>query len=124
MFDAWHSYRVQEIAEVLLRLELETEGITYGRIAKIIAVYVKTIYITAHPDSPLARVAHPPIDAILLRNLKKSQKAKDDGLPYPVGLGIHWTKFTKEDYARALEYLRAINQEKPFWAIEEFWRGG
>lgn len=76
MFDAWHSSIVQEIGEVLLKLDLEPKGITYGRIAKIIAVYIKTVYISAHPDSSLAEVAHPPVDAILLRCVRADQKKK------------------------------------------------
>jgi hypothetical protein len=115
---------VQEIGEVLLKLDLEPKGITYGRIAKIIAVYIKTVYISAHPGSSLAEVAHPPIDAILLRSVKGDQKKKKDGVTYPVGLGFHWSKFCKLRYHESLNYLRAVNGDEPFWAIEYFWKAG
>jgi len=122
VFDAWHTARVQEIRKALLTLELEPERTTYGRIAKIIAIYIKTIYISAYPTSALAQVAHPPIDAILLRNVKAVEKKKPARVPYPVGLGVHWSTFDKGKYKQALNYLRKVNGDRSFWEIEEYWK--
>lgn len=117
-FDAWHAERVGELTEALVdRLAKPADNI-YGRVAKIIAVYIKTVCVVKAPDSVISKVAHPPIDGILLREVKKSKS----GIRYPPGLGVHWSTFDKEDYQRAVNYLREINGEKPFWEIEVFWK--
>lgn len=124
-FDHWHSIMVQKIGEALDKQGLASDGITYGRLAKIIAIYIKTVYIAANPNSALTRVAHPPIDSILLRNVKAEEKKKANGVSYPVGLGVYWSKFCKLQYQTAVDYLREVNGntgDKAFWEIEAFWK--
>lgn len=121
-FDKWHSTQVQNIGNELLGLKLSPAGITYGRIAKIIAIYIKTVCVSANPTSSLAQVAHPPIDSILLKKVKCCQKVKEKGIPYPVGLGFHWSKFCKLRYLEAVKYLRKVNGDKAFWEIEVYWK--
>jgi hypothetical protein len=122
-FDVWHTSRVKELRKVFLAQKLEPEPVTYGRIAKIIAIYIKTVYISNCPTSSLAQVAHPPIDAILLRNVKAHLKENVD-FTYPTKLGFHWTKFDQLTYSQAVEFLRKVNGELPFWAVEVFWKAG
>jgi hypothetical protein len=121
-FDIWHADKVGELMEELVTQRVKPEQTTYGRVAKVIAIYIKTVYVAAHPTSALAWVAHPPIDAILLRNVKAVEKKKPAGVPYPVGLGVHWSTFDKEKYQQALGYLRKVNGDKAFWEIEVFWK--
>ncbi|PHI21520.1 hypothetical protein CEQ90_01505 [Lewinellaceae bacterium SD302] len=121
-FDLWHAERAKELKRELLRQQLVEETISYGRLAKIIAIYIKTIYVSANPNSALARVAHPPIDVILLRNIKAHLKQESIGITYPVKLGFHWTKFDEKAYQQAVEFLRQVNGHQPFWAIEVFWK--
>src|SRR5438477_2940419 len=49
-------------------LEAHHTKATFGRAAKLIAVYLKSVVVLVRPDTSLARVAHPPFDFILLRN--------------------------------------------------------
>lgn len=50
------------------------EGATYGRAAKLIGVYLKSMVVIAvGSSSRLAKVAHPPIDRVGLKNLAASK---------------------------------------------------
>jgi hypothetical protein len=45
-------------------------GTSFGRVAKLVAVYLKAMVVTGPlGTSPLAAVIHPPIDRILLQNI-------------------------------------------------------
>jgi len=96
--------------------ELNKKGIdtTYGRAAKIIAVYIKTaIVIRDSGKSILAKIAHPPIDNILLSNLNKTNKS--------LGIsGLKWTLLTEKEYFELIAKLRTLNL-KYFWELEKHW---
>lgn len=88
---------------------------TYGRVAKIIAVYIKTVYILSEPDSALSRVAHPPIDRILLKNLEKVFSKKGFS-------AINWTKLEEDEYKTLIAQLRGLIGDEPFWKLEVCWK--
>jgi hypothetical protein len=117
-FDDWHTARVGELSKALTGQVTKPEQITYGRIAKIIAIYIKTVYVSQAPHAALSKVAHPPIDGILLKEVKE----KNPGHKYPPKLGSRWSTFDKEKYQQALGYLRKVNGDKAFWEIEVFWK--
>ena len=88
--------------------------------AKIIAIYVKTMVVVGgHHKSPLARVAHPPIDAILLKALAK--------LTLPPSLrticrNTAWTKLDEKSYFELINDLRDAGlAEFGFWQVERHW---
>lgn len=113
-YDRWHKVMVAE-----LKGGFKQEGVaaSYGQVAKVIAVYIKTIYILRYSDSVLAQVAHPPIDRTLLQNISACKEtAAFEG-------SISWTKFDKEDYFTAVDYLRREGKGRPFWSIERYWKG-
>jgi hypothetical protein len=95
--------------------------VTYGRAAKLVAVYLKTTVIMGDQwDSPFGRNMHPPIDRILLQRLAScgtiasSHKASWSS--------ISWTKLDEDAYYRLIGHLReAIPVDAPFWVIEEHW---
>ncbi|MBC6995906.1 hypothetical protein QWY85_17175 [Neolewinella lacunae] len=116
-FDQWHAERVGELTLILVDKLSKPQQNIYGRVAKIIAIYIKTVYVSQYPDAVLSKVAHPPIDGILLKEVKKKTHLK-----YPPKLGFHWSTFDAEAYQTALNYLREVNQGKAFWEIEEFWK--
>ncbi len=102
-FDKFH----REVANKLkAKLSVHTDT-TYGRVAKIIAIYIKTAHIMAYPDSALSRVAHPPIDRILLKHLH----VKD----------VKWTDLKEEDYFRLINTFRNQTNGRPFWKLEYAW---
>ena len=68
-FDQWHKEQVQTFRE-----EVERSGrkCSAGQAAKIINVYLKTqCYLGGRGRSGLDEVIHPPIDRILIRELRK-----------------------------------------------------
>ncbi len=102
-FDDFH----KEAANKLI-LGLQKHAITsYGRAAKIIAIYIKTVHIIASPDSALSQVAHPPIDEILLKNLGLKNRK--------------WTKLEETHYFELIQEFRAKLGDQPFWKLEYAW---
>ena len=71
-------------------------------------------------DTDLARLAYPPIDNILLRNISK---APDVYSPHKQNWGkVKWTNLNEEGYYDLIDQLRgALQPSKPFLAIERFW---
>jgi hypothetical protein len=117
-FDSWHADRVWELTEALISHLTDPGKNIYGRIAKVIAIYIKTVYVSQYPHSALSKVAHPPIDGILLREVKDKNRT----YKYPPKLGFHWSTFDAAAYQKALGYLREVNGDKAFWEIEVFWK--
>lgn len=102
-------------------IELEVRDVTYGRSAKLIAVYLKTMVVVGSGAySSLGRVAHPPIDENLLGNLAQ---APGIGSLHQQGWGnINWTQLGEQAYYELVGQLReVIPQELPFWMLEEYW---
>ena len=89
---------------------------SYGRVAKILAVYIKAMVIVAGAEqSPLAKVAHPPIDRILLQRLSISYNLTSLR-------DYSWTLLNLDDYYALVKVLRElIPPDQPFWTIEEHW---
>jgi ribosome-binding ATPase YchF (GTP1/OBG family) len=89
---------------------------SYGRAAKIIAVYLKTaVIIPNRGECEISKVAHPPIDRILLTNLKKK---------YPEIKNLSWTKFDRTQYIDTMSIINNIKVQKnyvAYWKIEVNW---
>lgn len=96
--------------------EIEKKGIktSYGRAAKIIAIYLKTAVIIKNSgQGNLAKVIHPPIDNILLKNLNQAHKELKLG-------NIKWTYLNQKDYYNLIYKLRTLDFDY-FWELEEYW---
>jgi hypothetical protein len=94
---------------------------TYGRAAKLIAVYLKaTVILGNGADTPLGQCIHPPIDRILLRNLAANPRIKS---PDKVNWRkTNWTDLNQVSYFDLVAQLRKeIPDEAPFWMLEEYW---
>jgi hypothetical protein len=114
-FDQFHRETARRIIAHLKHIDngLE-EKATYGRAAKIIAIYIKTaIVIRDSGMSNLARIAHPPIDRILLTNA--NEKHKNLGLTTD-----NWTQLSEGKYFELIKKLRTIELEY-FWELERYW---
>jgi hypothetical protein len=95
------------------------EGASYGRAAKLLAVYLKSMIVVQVNASSLSDVAHPPIDRIILQNI-----SKDKGIHHPnkgQWKGINWTQLDKPGYKKLVHDFRQVFSGRPFWAIEEYW---
>ena len=111
----------QEWCRSIVRfLERHHSAATYGRAAKLVAVYLKTRVIIPHPESELARVAHPPVDAILLQNI--SQSGHIDSPFQREWRRKRWTLLNEASYYSLMSQLRnALGSSEPFWKLERFW---
>jgi hypothetical protein len=103
---------------------LRTKHLTdfaYGRAAKLIAIYLKSMVILGPGlNSALARAIHPPIDSILLKRISKcedihsSRKAE--------WKLTKWTKLNEQEYYQLiLELRQSLSNGEAFWMLERFW---
>lgn len=110
-FDAFHRETAHAMIGFLNRIKVNT---SYGQAAKIIAIYLKTsVIIRESGAGTLSRMAHPPIDNILLSRLNKVY-------PTMVASKIRWTQLDESEYFKLIEKLRQLNFEY-FWKIEKYW---
>ena len=97
------------------------DKVTYGRAAKLVGVYLKSmVIIGTDANSSLAAVAHPPIDRILLKNISRTQEIQSS---HQVRWrSINWTELTEESYYDLISQLRdCLVAGDPFWKLEKFW---
>lgn len=94
---------------------------TFGRAAKLIAVYLKsTVVLGADHNSELRRIAHPPIDDILLRAL--AADTRFDAERRRLWRNTRWTRLDRVAYGMVIESFRVEGLEQPeFWMIERYW---
>jgi hypothetical protein len=115
VFAAKHRSWCEEIVRFLL--DAGVMNATFGRAAKLVAVYLKSmVVIGPFADSDLARVAHPPIDRILLRNL-----ARAEGLEVGLRTMLRTTNWTDLDRVAYYALIEALPKLVPFWKLEEYW---
>ena len=112
-FEILHRQWCRSIQSYLWGIGLET---SYGRAAKLLAVYIKAMVIVSGAEnSPLAQVAHPPIDRILLQNLSTEYNLR-------VLRFLPWTKLDSYEYYNLVGELRKfVPPNQPFWMIEKHW---
>jgi hypothetical protein len=94
---------------------------TYGRAAKLVGVYLKSVVVLAgKEESPLGRVAHPPIDSILLTYMARSSAIVSDK---KAGWArIRWTALDEGGYYVLIRELRSVLAPgQPFWLLERYW---
>lgn len=88
---------------------------SYGQAAKIVAIYIKTaIVLPCKGVGLLSKLAHPPIDRILLKSLPKKYCIKLE----------NWTQLDKSKYWELIGVLEDISKKDfngDFWRIETFW---
>lgn len=110
-FDEFHRHCCRSIIKYLKSKKIKT---TYGRASKIVAIYIKTtIVIPTLGKGLLSKIAHPPIDNILLTNLNKKHPNLKIG-------NEKWTQWTEDEYFAIIKKLRTMKLDK-FWEIENFW---
>jgi hypothetical protein len=97
---------------------------SYGRAAKIVAIYLKTtVVIPEQENRGFIRVIHPPIDSILLNGIA-DEKFEQHKINVKEFRRIRWTKLDKRKYFKLIQKLRQLNDDRPFWMLETFWRPG
>jgi len=110
-FDKFH----KETCDKLIT-EFRKQGMvpSYGRAAKIVAIYIKTVIVIPEKGkSKLSKIAHPPIDRILLHNL-------DSKYPELKLKSRNWTTLNKVEYFKLIKKFREDFGDC-FWKIEVNW---
>ncbi len=112
-FDQFHRETCRRIVGHLLPAHPDAG---YGRAAKLVAIYIKALVVCGgHAEHPLASVAHPPIDRILLQNLAKKPRLSSCG-------DKAWTQLDEDEYFELIRLLREEGLSSPrFWEVEEAW---
>lgn len=111
-FNEFHRLCAKRIIEAFE--ELSVSNVTYGKAAKIIAIYLKTaVIIPMSGQGDISRFIHPPIDRILLTNISREHRIKklcEKG----------WTSLTEDEY---WELYGRIRQEGFLfdWTLEKYW---
>jgi hypothetical protein len=95
-------------------------NVTFGRAAKLIAMYLKAIVVLGSGSgTAFSRIAHPPIDSLLLRNLAASPVNSEHKSKWAK---TKWTKLNDQQYYELIMQLRQVlDCEEPFWMLERFW---
>lgn len=111
-FNNFHRSCAKQVIEAFNKADIKNA--TYGRVAKIIAIYLKTsVIIPMVGQGVICQVIHPPIDRILLTNLCREHHIKklcERG----------WTSLTEEDYWSLYERIKQENL-KFDWTLERYW---
>jgi response regulator RpfG family c-di-GMP phosphodiesterase len=95
------------------------EGASYGRAAKLVNVYLKSMVVLPDLSSDVASYVHPPIDRILLQNVAKAPEVSTERSQ--TLRNTSWTQLSEAAYFELISMLRDINGDRPFWKIEEHW---
>ncbi|MFQ3857908.1 hypothetical protein ACLK29_18300 [Leptospira kirschneri] len=108
--------------EVCDKLKLSLEKCSYGRAAKMVAIYFKCmIVLMGDHESILGKILHPPIDSILLRNLKKNNR--NNWKLIDAIKGKAWTTLEQKEYFELIAALREFQHNEPcFWKLEKYWQ--
>ncbi|MEK7994019.1 MAG: hypothetical protein AAB403_09475 [Planctomycetota bacterium] len=118
-FDSFHRLYCGRIVDYLT-----TGGVTnvpYGRAAKLMAVYLKSmIVVSEHARSTFAAIIHPPVDRSLLQNLARDRRF-DQKLRHH-WRNLNWTGLSGVDYFALINEFRRNGLDKPeFWMLERYW---
>ena len=116
-FDEHHENWCKTIMECWEKNKVS--GASYGRAAKLLAIYLKSMIVVQDNPKGLADVAHPPIDRIILQNMSKDDTIEHSHKPY--WKYINWTQLDEETYKQLITDFRQVLGGKPFWFIEKYW---
>ena len=119
-FDIFH----RELREAAITESKNLDlNFTHGVAAKLINVYMKTIFICGdHSTCSVIASIHPPIDGLLLKSLydKNIGGLKEE---WRIAISKRWSKFDSATYELVIKNIRKVQGNKPLWEIEEHWQG-
>lgn len=118
-FNTWHRGRCSLMLTYWSKHPKEVKDPSFGRAAKVIAIYLKTMIGLGELDAhALQKHIHPPIDRILLMNMREKLGYKVKDLP-------NWTQLNKDDYAEVIkrisDWMKGNRKGADLWEVEEFW---
>lgn len=118
-FEALHRQWCSSICSALRHRRIPSG--TYGRAAKLVAVYLKaTVIMGDGANSPLGLSMHPPIDRTLLHTLAAC--ARIESPHKSEWRNTNWTRLNEQGYYRLIAQLReVVPDSQPFWMLEQYW---
>lgn len=96
---------------------------THGVAAKLINMYLKTIFVCGgYSSHEKVILLHPPIDAVLLKSLRINDVGGFKET-WKQAESIKWSKFSSDEYETVISCIKETMKEKPLWQVEEYWQG-
>lgn len=103
--------------------ELEIKGFTHGVAAKLINIYLKSIFVCGgFQDDKRVQALHPPIDRVLLSALA-SNNVNDKKQFWKMRQQQGWSNFDYVSYQSVITQIRDVVKNEPMWTIEQYWQG-
>ena len=137
-YDSWHHQTIanmisdnDELKKLLNSYNKSHNNYTYGIAAKLLNCYLKVFYLESFGNQNFADFIHPPVDAILLKALRKDDK-KLFNFKNSIftNIGVQkiptWTRINKNEYKTIIKLMKefvASKNENGLWKIESFWIG-
>jgi len=101
---------------------LRLDGFSHGVAAKLINVYLKSVFVCAgHEEHLRVAALHPPIDRLLLDSLQMT--ASNQSAEWAAARRIGWTQLSSDQYESLVKTIRLVCADNPLWQIESHWRG-
>jgi hypothetical protein len=95
---------------------------SHGVAAKLINVYLKATFVCGgHHHDPKVRALHPPIDALLLKNLEFENIGGFEA-HWKKARKLGWSKLNSEQYEDVIAKIREVYAED-LWSVEYHWPG-
>jgi hypothetical protein len=116
-YDKHHETWCHSIMQTWQRKNIK--GASYGRAAKLLAVYIKAMIVVRNNFCRLAVVAHPPIDRRILKNISKDTRIIHQNKH--IWKEINWTEMNESAYKNLIHDFRGLLADEPFWQIEKYW---
>ena len=106
--------------------EAKDEGLpfTHGIAAKLINIYLKSIYLCgSYLKDERVKAIHPPIDRLLLDALYQNSDGKRKAR-WREFRKIGWSKLDGQEYQMVIDLIKeVVPEEEGLWKIEAYWRG-
>ena len=137
-FDSWHHQTIvnmitdtYEFKQLLNTHNKSHNNYTYGIAAKLLNCYLKVFFLESFGKQNFADFIHPPVDAILLKALRKDDK-KLFNFKNSIftNIGVQkiptWTRINENEYKTIIKLMKEFvssKNENGLWKIESFWIG-
>ncbi len=120
-FDRQHREWRNDIIQAAQRYQL---AFTHGVAAKLINIYLKSIFICGgNHEDPRVKAIHPPIDRVLLDALYK-HNIGGQRYEWQAARRIRLSRLNCEQYERVISAIKqTIPEGSGLWEIEEHWQG-
>jgi hypothetical protein len=97
---------------------------THGVAAKLINVYLKSIFVCSDCNEEIkVKAIHPPIDSVLLKTLYQ-QNINELRNEWQAARKVGWSKLDSIQYENVISAIKkTITNGNGLWQIEEYWQG-